>query len=82
MGKGLWHICMCHQTEHGKVDFPKFPPSTQPGGYIPQLLFLNSEIKLKIFPMSGGGGFIQQLFMLNSEMKDLHSYLLWGFLQY
>ena len=23
--KGLWQICMYHWTEHGKVDFPKFP---------------------------------------------------------
>ena len=54
--KGLWHICMCHHTEHGKVDFPKFPPGTWLGGwgYIAQLLILNSEIKVKIFPMSGG----------------------------
>ena len=27
-------------------------------------------------------GSIPQLFILNSEMKDLHWYLLWGFLQY
>ena len=34
-GKGLWQICMHNWTVHEKVDFPKFPPDTQPGqGYI------------------------------------------------
>ena len=70
MEKGLWHICIHHWTVHEKVDFSKFPPDASPGGYIPQLLILNSEIKLKIFPILGG--YIQQLFILNSEMKDLH----------
>ena len=45
----------------GKVDFPKFPPDTHlgvgwgVGGYIPQLLILNSEMKLKIFQSLGVG---------------------------
>ena len=36
------------------------------GGYIPQLLILNSEMKLKNFPILGG--YIQQPVILHSEM--------------
>ena len=71
-GKGLWQICMHHWTVHGKVDFPKFPPDTQPEGYIPQLLILYSEIKLKNFPMLVSRGVHSTTLILNSEMKDLH----------
>ena len=66
---------MHHWTVHEKVDFPKFP--AQLGGSIPrllQLLILNSELKLKNFPMLDLGGSIPrllQLVILNSELKDL-----------
>ena len=49
---------MQHWTVHEKVEFPKFPADTG-GGSIPQLLqllILNSELKLKNFPMLDGGG--------------------------
>ena len=45
---------MHHWTVHEKVDFLKFPRDTV-GGSIPQLLILNSELKLKNFPMLDGG---------------------------
>ena len=57
---------MHHWTVHEKVDFPKFPSDIWLGGYIPQHLILNSEMKLKIFPISGG--YIQQPVILHSEM--------------
>ena len=41
---------------------------SDPGGSIPQLLILNSEMNLKIFPILGGS--IPQLLILNWEMKD------------
>ena len=44
--KGLWQICMHHWTVHAKVEFPRFPPDVRTGGSIPQLLNLNSEIKV------------------------------------
>ena len=47
---------MYHWTVHEKVDFPKFPPDTWLGGYIPQLLILHSEMKLKNFHMFVSGG--------------------------
>ena len=47
---------------------------------------LDSTCKSSISKMSARchiqGGSIPQLLILNSEMKDLHWYLLWGFLQY
>ena len=47
---------------------------------------LDSTCKSRIFrnvhEMSYLGGSIPQLLILNTEMKDLHWYLLWGFLQY
>ena len=50
---------MQHWTVHEKVEFPKFPADTGgEGGSIPQLLqllILNSELKLKNFPMLDGG---------------------------
>ena len=44
-GKGLWQICMHHWTGHAKVEFPRFPPDVRMGA-IPQLLILNSEMKI------------------------------------
>ena len=49
-------------------------PDVTFGGYIPQLLILNSQMKQK--KISNLGGYILQLFIINSEMKDLHWYLL------
>ena len=56
---------MQHWTVHEKVEFPKFPADTGGGGVggvysttpqLLQLLILNSELKLKNFPMLDVGG--------------------------
>ena len=47
---------MHHWTVHEKVDFPKFSTRYPAGEYIPQLLTLYSEMKLKNFPMLVSGG--------------------------
>ena len=52
--KGLWQIWMHHWTVHAKVEFSRFPPDVRTKGSIPQLLILNSEMNLKIFPILGG----------------------------
>ena len=44
---------------------------SSPGGTITQLLTLNSEMNLKIFPIIARGA-IPQLLALKSEMKVLH----------
>ena len=45
---------MHHWTVHEKVDFLKFPRDTG-GGPIPQLVILNSDLKLRNFSMLDGG---------------------------
>ena len=35
-----------HSRIHAKVEFPRFPPDVRTGGSTPQLLILNSEMKV------------------------------------
>ena len=47
---------MHHWTVHGKVDFPKFPADVSFAGVHSTTFDLNSEMKLKIFPIWEGVG--------------------------
>ena len=46
MQKGLWQNCMYHWRVHAKKEFPRFPPDVRTGGSTPQLVILNSEMKV------------------------------------
>ena len=65
---------MQHWTVHEKVEFPKFPADTGGGGVsIPQplqLLILNSELKLKKFPMLDGGVYSTTLATFDPELRN------------
>ena len=73
---------MQHWTVHEKVEVPKFPADT--GGSIPQLLqllILNSELKLKNFPMLDGGVYSTTLVTFDPKLRievKKFSYVGWG----
>ena len=50
------------------------------GEYIPQLAILHLKLHLNHFANPGES--FTQLFIPHLKMKDLHWYLLWGFLEY
>ena len=59
----------------------EFKNFSNPGGSIPQLLTLNSEMNLKIFPILGG---VVHSTAFDPELRNESFALifLWGFLQY
>ena len=62
---------MQHWTVHEKVEVPKFPADM--GGSIPQLLqllILNSELKLKNFPMLDGGVYSTPFATFDPELRN------------
>ena len=64
---------MQHWTVHEKVEVPKFPADTGGGGSIPQLLqllILNSELKLKNFPMLDGGVYSTPFATFDPELRN------------
>ena len=63
----IWGV---HSTTFDPELRNEFKIFSNPGGSIPQLLILNSEMNLKFFPILGVS--IPQLLILNSEMKGLH----------
>ena len=63
---------MQHWTVHEKVEVPKFP-ADMGGGSIPQLLqllILNSELKLKNFPMLDGGVYSTPFATFDPELRN------------
>ena len=75
--KQKWHVTVVIPRMHCNVT-PDVSFCWE-GRYIPQLAILDLKMHFKNFQP---GGTIPQLFIPCLKLKDLHWYLLWGFLQY